>query len=123
MSLPAWPATVPAPQREDLRRVPISTMVRRRTQSGRQEGRRFGAAVPDRIEGPILLTPDEYDDLVAFWEDDCDLGTGWFTADWIVLLGYTSSHAGRILGYPQLDGQTGVRKVQLTMLIQHQDNI
>jgi hypothetical protein len=123
MTLDAWPSTVPAPQREDMRRVPVGAVSRRRCQSGRVEARRFGGAPPDMVEAPILLTVAEYADLVEFYEDDLEMGTEWFTADWIEDLGYTASHAGRFIGYPRVDGQTGVRRASCAFHIEHQDYI
>lgn len=123
MSFATWPAAIPGPERSALRRVPVSTIARRRVQSGRTEVRRFGAAAPDRLAAPLVVAAAEYDSLVEFYESDCNLGTVWFTADWIQTLGYAAGYVGRIIGLPKIDFDTGIRRIEVSMLIQHQDNI
>lgn len=121
-----WPETIPAPLYAGLKCTPGTNLMTRRTQDGRTELRRFGANAPDQWTLTWRLTPTEHDALIAYYEDDLDMGTAWFWPEWIVQLGYGVEHQARILGYPVEDvqrwndGDSGLADVRATLIVMRQ---
>ena len=95
-----WDSGLPAPLMENAAMVSGNNIKRRKCQDGSYEQRRFGSGAPDRWQMTWRLTATEHDDFRAFWRDDLDFGTKWLYGSWLDLLGYSSSYAARIVGYP-----------------------
>lgn len=95
----SWPSTLPAPQKS-ISITPGDTRKERKLQSGRIEFRRLGDGKPDQTRVPFRLTWAQWDIFKEFHAHELNLGINWFSADWLVDLGY-DAHKARILGYPR----------------------
>jgi len=96
-----WPATLPAPLRDGVSVELGNNSVARKCQSGRTEAVRYGSGSPDRWQVKIRLLGAQFDVFRSFFNADLNIGTNWFSAEWITKdLGY-SDHKGKVVGYPQ----------------------
>lgn len=95
-----YPSTLPPPQRPSLKVVAGTNLVRRETQSGRIEIRKFGVGAPDKITIKFHLKTDEIPAFKWFFERETNLGINWFSASWLPMLGY-QDHKIRFLNYPR----------------------
>jgi hypothetical protein len=112
-----WPAGLPAPQKK-ISITPGDTRVERKLQSGRTEFRRFGAGKPDQAKILIRLLWSQWDTFKHFYERDLNLGTNWFSASWLTILGY-NEHKVKFLGYPREVARQGYYiDITCTLLIQ-----
>lgn len=100
----AWPENLPPPLRDNLSTTQGDNAVRRSTQSGRVEVRKFGSGAPDEITCTFrLFGAAEVETFEYFFSHEANLGVNWFSASWLTLLGY-AGHAARIVGYPRRTG-------------------
>ncbi|MCK5245227.1 MAG: hypothetical protein KAJ90_08150, partial [Desulfobacterales bacterium] len=94
-----WPTGLPAPQKK-IGVTPGDTRIERKLQSGRTEFRRFGNGMPDQLKVLIRLLWAQWETFKIFYEYDLNLGVNWFSADWLIVLGY-DDYKAKILGYPR----------------------
>lgn len=95
----SWPIDLPSPQKNIVIN-PGNTRIERKLQSGRTEFRRFGSGKPDQAKILFRLTWAQWETFRDFYEKDLNLGMNWFSADWLIALGY-SNYKAKILGYPR----------------------
>lgn len=116
-----WPENLLPPKLTNLK--PTNITLRRKTQSGRYEIRRFGTSAPDQFEATWDFSASEFEDFKKFYEISCEMGAIWFTANWLENIGYTTSHVARFFQLMEFSGNSGTKIVKVILLVQHVDNI
>lgn len=102
-----WPTTLPVPLRDNATCTIGNNVLYRKMESGRREVRRYGSAAPDKWTLTLRLKKDQIDLFNTFFRVNLNLGTNWFTADWITTrLGYPD-HKGKFASYPTLQTDAG----------------
>jgi len=96
-----WPTDVPMTNTGQIVVQPVFSRTARQLQSGRKEVRRFTSGEPYEMSVTLMMTPEQYDTFIAWYEDDCDMGTVKFQAFWAEDLGFSSDVEMRILNYPK----------------------
>ncbi len=113
----AWPPGLNGPE-NDAQVKPGTNLFRRKLESGRTEVRRFGSGAPDVVTLSFYFSETDIETFTVWYDWDLNLGSNWFTADWLSIIGYTS-HAARFLGHPKYTGKRGEEwRVSATVIVQ-----
>ncbi|AGW12845.1 putative alkanesulfonate ABC transporter membrane protein [Megalodesulfovibrio gigas DSM 1382 = ATCC 19364] len=111
-----WPATLPTPMQRTVSTTRMDTRLRRETQSGRIEVRRFGSGAPAQADVTFRCLGNQATALLTFHRDACRNGARWFTAPWLPLLGFPA-HAARFFTPPQRAGRGDLYSDYTTTLL------
>lgn len=108
-----WPETLSSPAVDELYiAVGEGNIVRRKTQSGKEEVRRFGSGVPDIVSYYVTLTTAQYAVWRAFYKTTTKNGTEWWDAAWLA-----SGTKALFQGYPKISQSEDVVKVSFVIIV------